>query len=187
MNTNALLSARGRSLVAAAVVAAMLAGCSTLSGRPATPLVSKRDEPGVVLCMSEQTSGGGIRIVGRFEKGIYPVTRVTLEYRTATPSDAAPTTVGPGGRLMLANARAERITYRKGSDEVSFSIAGDAARSLRGKVLWYRWIVEYDRNGSMYNDVTDVHRTSLEEAGLPRAPGSPGPDSSIALPTTRRR
>jgi hypothetical protein len=176
-----------RSAIPAAMLAGFLAsGCTSLVGRPATPLTIKREDPGIVLCQSERV-GGGIRLIGVLDKGIYPITRVTLEYKTASPSETAPTVTSPGGKLALANARAEKVAYRKGADEVSFTISADAARSLANKVLWYRWIVEYDRNGSMYNDVTDVHRTSIDEAGLPRSPGTPGPDSSVALPTTRRR
>ena len=174
-------SIRVRAFSAVVIAGALVSGCTSLVGRPATPLTTKRDEPGVVLCQSERISGG-IRLVGKLEKGIYPINNIVLEYRTASLSEPAPTVVGQGGKLMLASPRSEKIAYRKGADEVSFSIGADAARSLAGKVLWYRWVVQY---GSGYADATDVHRTSLDEAGLPRSPGTPGPDSSIAPPHRR--
>lgn len=161
----------------------LLSGCATSmgAGSSAGPLSIKRDEPGVILCGSERT-GGGIRIVGKLNEGIYPITNVTLQYRLADRSDAPPAVPVSGG-LQLSEPRSAKGTYRKGSKEVSYSIDADAARSLRDKVLWYRWIVTYE-GGS---DATDIHRTSLDEAGLPRAPGTPGPDTSIALPVGRRR
>jgi hypothetical protein len=92
-----------------------------------------------------------------------------------------------GKRLELAGARSQKVNYRKGAREVVYTIDADAARGLRGKVLWYRWIITYDKGGSARTDATEVHRTSLEEAGLPRAADAPGPDASVALPTTHRR
>jgi hypothetical protein len=154
-------------------------------GKPAEPLQVKRDEPGVVLCMSERV-GSGIRIVGKLNEGIYPVTRVTLEYRLADASDAVPAIPGPGtGGMQLTEPRTAKGTYRKGSKEVSYTI--DDARSLRDKVIWYRWNIAYDRGGTEKIDATSIHRTSIDEAGLPRSIGTPGPDASVALPTTRRR
>jgi hypothetical protein len=169
----------------AALCLAMLtaSGCATSmsGGGPAGPLSVKRDEPGVILCASERT-GGGIRLVGKLNEGLYPITNVTLQYRLADFSDAPPALPGSGG-LQLTDARTAKGTYRKGSKEVSYSIDADAARAMRGKVLWYRWIVTYE--GGV--DTTDIHRTSLDEAGLPRAATTPGPDTSIALPVSRRR
>lgn len=161
---------------------ATLMGCATsMSGGSAGPLQLKRDEPGVILCGSERT-GGGIRLVGKLHEGIYPITNVTLQYRLAGFSDAPPAVPGQGG-LQLTEPRTAKGVYRKGAKEVSYTIDGEAARSMRDKVLWYRWIVTYE--GGV--DATDIHRTSLEEAGLPRATGTPGPDTSIALPVSRRR
>lgn len=175
-----------RRLLVAVLVAGMVSGCSTMAGRPTTALSIQRDEPGVVLCMSERTGGGGIRIIGKLETGVFAITRATIQYRTAGPSDAVPAAPA-GSRLELTGARSEKVAYRKGAGEVVFAIDADAARNLRGKVLWYRWIIEYDRNGSPFTDVSDIHRTSIEEAGVPRAASTPGPDTSVALPTTRRR
>lgn len=169
----------------AAFVAALLslatlaAGCTTLIGRPTSPLLAKRDEPGVVLCLSERTSSGGIRILGRLENGIYPIERVSIEYRTAGPSDPVPAMRGDDGKLDLNDARTEKVPYRKGSDSVAFDVSADAARSLGEKVIWYRWIVDYDRGGSTRSDRTDIHRTSVAEAGHPRSATSPGPDTSV--------
>ena len=162
---------------------ATLAGCSTMTGQPAEPLQAKRDEPGVILCASERV-GGGIRIVGKLNEGIYPITSVTLEYRLAGFSEAVPATPGtsPGG-LILTQPRTAKGTYRKGSKEVSYTIDADTARGLRDKVIWYRWLIGY--GGKV--DATTIHRTSLDEAGLPRAIGTPGPDTSVAQPTTSRR
>ena len=172
-------------LIAAALAATLAAGCSTMMvGRPAASLTLKHDDPRIVECLSERTENGGLRLIGKLEDGIYPVSRATLEYRTAGPSDAAPTAVASGGGMALANARSEKVAYRKGADAVVFDIEGDGARSLRGKVLWYRWVLEYDRGGSPYKNVTDVYRASLEEAGVPRSATTPGPDSSIG--TARR-
>lgn len=172
-------------LAATLVATAMLTGCTTMVGLPAEPLSIEREEPGVILCQSER-AGGGIRLTGKLSAGIWPITRVTLEYRIADPSDPVPAT-GEDGVLVMSNARSTRVDYRKGSESVSYTIDANAARALQGKVLWYRWIVTYDRKGSVRTDVTEIHRTSLDEAGLPRAPGNPGPDSSVALPVTRRR
>jgi hypothetical protein len=161
-----------------------LSGCATSSmtgGGSAGPLQIARDEPGVILCASERV-GGGIRIVGKLNEGIYPITNVTLQYKLAGFSDAPPALPGQGG-LQLTEPRTAKGSYRKGSKEVSYVIDADAARSLRDKVFWYRWVVTYQ--GGV--DVTAIHRTSLEEAGLPRSAGTPGPDSSIALPVSRRR
>jgi len=180
---------RIRAIVLAATVGAgLLSGCATMVGRPAPPLLAKREEPGVILCMSERVRGGGIRIVGKLNMGIYPITRAVLEYKIADVSDPVPATPDERGRaLVLTGARSTKVDYRKGSGDVSYTIDGDAARNLRGKVLWYRWLVTYQRGGSEGLEATEIHRTSVEEAGLPRDPGSPGPDSSVALPTTRRR
>jgi len=180
---------RIRAIVLVATLAAgLLSGCTTMVGRPAPPLLAKREEPGVILCMSERVRGGGIRIVGKLNIGIYPITRAVLEYRITDVSDPVPTTPDESGRrLVLSGARASKVDYRKGSGDVSFTLDADAARNLRGKVLWYRWLVTYQRGGSEGIEVTEIHRTSLEEAGLPRDAGSPGPDSSVALPTSRRR
>lgn len=172
-------------LVLALAAAAALSGCTTLVGVPAEPLSIQRDEPGVVLCQSAR-AGGGIRLVGKLNVGIYPITRVTLEYRVADASDSVPATT-EGGRLVLSNPRTDRGQYRKGAEEVSYAIDANAARALEGKVLWYRWILTYDRNGSARTEATPIHRTSLDEAGLPRAPGNPGPDSSVAPPVAVRR
>ncbi|HXC52838.1 MAG TPA: hypothetical protein VN634_18275 [Candidatus Limnocylindrales bacterium] len=172
--------------LAAGLLATVIAsGCSTMGtgGRPAAPLTIKHDEPTIIECMSERTDSGGLRLIGKLDPGIYPITRATLEYRTAGPSDAPPTVPAPSGGLALASPRSEKVAYRKGADEIVFNVEGDAARSLRGKVLWYRWILEY---GSSSN-ATDVYRTSLEEAGVPRSATTPGPDSSVALPSGRRR
>ncbi len=167
-----------------AVCLAGLSGCATSmsGGTSAGPLQVKRDEPGVILCASERT-GGGIRIVGKVNEGIYPITNVTLQYTLAGFSDAPPAVPGGSAGLQLTEPRSVKGSYRKGSKEVSYTIDGDAARVLRDKVIWYRWIVAYE-GGS---DATDIHRTSLEEAGLPRAVGTPGPDTSIALPSSARR
>lgn len=177
---------RFATLLAAAAAASLLAGCSTLAGKPAAPLLAKREEPGVVLCMS-QRAGAGLRLVGRLNQGIYPITRATVQYRIADVSDAVPATSEGGRGLELLSPRSTKVPYRKGADEVVFTVDGDAARALRGKVLWYRWIIAYDRGGSERTDVTAIHRTSLDEAGLPRAAGNPGPDMSVAEPTKRRR
>lgn len=175
-------------VLAASIAAGLLSGCSTLAGRPTLPLLAKRDEPGVILCMSERIRGGGIRIVGKLNAGIYPITRAVIEYRSADVSDPVPAAPDERGRkLVLSSPRATKVNYRKGAGEVSFTIDAEDARSLRGKVLWYRWLVTYQRGGGEGTEVTEIHRTSLEEAGLPRDPGAPGPDSSVALPTTRRR
>lgn len=183
-----LASLRRRAAIAATVCSFAgfaLSGCSTLVGRPASPLLAKRDEPGVVLCLSERTAGGGIRLVGRLETGIYPIRRAAIEYRTADVSAAVPAAPGEDGPLELTAARTEKVAVRSGAKEVVFDIGPDAARGLGDKVLWYRWIVEYDRNGSLRTDRTDIHRTSREEAGLPRAAGNPGPDASVAAPVKR--
>ncbi len=172
-------------LVAGALLAAALSGCSTMTGKQAEPLSIQRDEPGVILCQSERAAGG-IRLVGRLNVGIYPITRVTLEYRIADASDPVPA-VNENGRLTLSGPRTDRGQYRKGAEEVSYAIDANAARALQGKVLWYRWVISYDRGGSVRTDATAIHRTSLDEAGLPRAPGNPGPDSSVALPVSARR
>jgi len=171
--------------VATVLLMALLPGCSALVGRATTPLTARRSEPGVVLCMSERV-GGGIRIVGRLEKGIYPITRATLQYKIGSPSEPVP--ASPASNVLeLQGGHAENVSYRNGDDEVAFTIDGDAARALRGKVLWYRWIIEYGRGGGADSHRTDLHRTSLEEAGLPRSAGTPGPDSSVALPSSARR
>jgi hypothetical protein len=169
-----------KKLVLALCLAGLTSGCATgmSGGGSAGPLAIQRDEPGVILCGSERT-GGGIRLVGKLHEGIYPITNVTLQYRLADFSDAPPAAPGSGG-LQLTTPRTAPGTYRKGSKEVSYSIA---AEHLRGKVIWYRWLVSY--SGGV--DATDIHRTSLDEAGLPRAAGTPGPDTSIALPVSRRR
>ena len=160
-----------------------LTGCAAGvgGGRSAGSLEIRREQPGVVLCASERV-GGGIRIVGKLHEGIYPVTGVTLQYKLAGFSDAPPAAPGEGG-LQLTDARSAKGTYKKGSKEVSYTIDADAARSLRDKVIWYRWIIASEGG----TDATDIHRTSLDEAGLPRATGTPGPDTSIALPVSRRR
>lgn len=173
-------------LLAAAAAASLLGGCSTLVGKPAAPLLAKREEPGVMLCMS-QRAGAGLRLVGRLNQGIYPITRATVQYRIADVSDPVPASTAEGDGLQLVNARSTKVPYRKGADDVVFTIDGDAARALGDKVLWYRWIITYDRGGSERTDVTAIHRTSLPEAGLPRAAGRPGPDMSVVQPTTRRR
>ena len=169
-----------KKLVLALCIAGLTSGCAAgmSGGGSAGPLQLKRDEPGVILCGSERT-GGGVRLVGKLHEGIYPITNVTLQYRLADFSDAPPAAPGSGG-LQLTTPRTAPGTYRKGSKEVSYSIA---AEHLRGKVIWYRWLVSY--SGGV--DATDIHRTSLDEAGLPRAAGTPGPDTSIALPVSRRR
>ncbi|MFN2426765.1 MAG: hypothetical protein ABR587_10020 [Candidatus Binatia bacterium] len=178
-----------RTLVMATVVSALLAsGCTTMAGRPAVPLLSKRPEPGVVLCLSERTAGGGIRIIGKLNQGNFPITRATIETRTAPVSDPVPAAADDNGRtLVLSNPRPNKVNYRKGAGDVSFAIDGNTLRSLGDKVIWYRWIIAYDAGGTERVQITDIHRTSLEEAGLPRAPGSPGPDSSVSLPVTTRR
>jgi hypothetical protein len=166
--------------VLALCIAGLTAGCAagTGAGRSAGPLQVQRDEPGVILCASERT-GGGVRLVGKLHEGVYPITNVQLQYRLAAFSDAPPTVAGGTG-LQLAEPRTTPGTYRKGSKEVSYTIAAD---NLRGKVLWYRWLVSYA--GGV--DATDIHRTSLDEAGVPRSAGTPGPDTSIAQPVSRRR
>lgn len=174
-------------IVAACATAFVASGCATMAGRPTSPLTAKREVPGVVLCTSERTSGGGIRIIGQVDPGIYPITRAAIEYRIAGASEAPPTAPDATGRLALPGARSEQVKYQKGAKSVAYSIDADAVRNLRDKVIWYRWLVTYDRGGSPRIDATDVHRTSAEEAGLPRAVGAPGPDTSVALPVTRRR
>lgn len=173
---------RAAALAGALAITTLAAGCTTLIGKPTSPLLAKREEPGVALCLSERTSSGGVRIIGRLEKGIYPIQRVSIEYRTAGPSDAVPAATGEDGRLDLLDARSEKVAYRKGADDVTFDVSADAARSLGEKVIWYRWIVDYDRNGSLRSDRTDIYRTSVDEAGHPRSAVSPGPDTSVVAP-----
>ena len=104
-----------KKLLATVVATAMLAGCSTMVGQPTEPLQVKRDEPGVVLCMSER-AGGGIRLVGKLNEGIYPITKVTLEYRLAGVSDAVPAIAGEStGGLQLTEPRSAKGSYRKGA------------------------------------------------------------------------
>jgi len=160
-------------------LAAFANGCTQMAGRSAEPLLAKRDEPGVVLCLSERTGGGGMRLVGRLEQGIYPIKRASIEYKSAGVSDPVPAAPGERGELELTGARSEKVPYRGGASEVVFDIGPDAARGLRDKVLWYRWTIEYDRGGTLRADRTDIHRASLDEAGLPRAAGNPGPDASV--------
>lgn len=176
-------------LIVVAMFASLVvaAGCATMAGRPSAPLDVKRENPGVVLSTSERTAAGGIRIIGRLDPGIHPITRASIEYRLAGPSDAPPTSPDPSGRLALAGARSEQVRYEKGSKEVVYAIDPRAVRNLGDKVIWYRWIITYNRGGSAKADVTDVLRTSAEEAGLPRSVTTPGPDTSVALPTTGRR
>ena len=183
-----LRSGAHAAMLSIAVSVGLLSGCTAMVGRPTSPLTAKRDEPGVMLCMSERVSGGGIRIVGQLNPGIYPITGASIEYRSAGPSDAVPATSETGGKgLVLTGAHSEKVEYRKGAKTVTFTIGADAARNLRDKVLWYRWTIGYDRNGSPASEVSEIHRTSLEEAGLPRDAWNPGPDSSVALPSARRR
>ena len=174
-----------RRAVAVTLLAAMslAAGCATLIGRHVDPLATRRAEPHVELCLSERLSGGGMRLLGRMEPGKYRVTNVRLEYRIASPSSAPPVEDAGGRRLRLLSPRTAKVEWRAERGEVVFGVEGDAARSLAGKVLWYRWVVEYDRDGSPRQEATSVHRASLDEAGLPRDPFSPGPDSSIAPPS----
>ena len=182
MNSRSLSSA----LLLLAAATGLVSGCATMSGKQTSPLTTRREIPGVVLCMSERTAGGGIRIVGRVDPGIYPITGATLEYRVAGPSEDAPTAPDQGGGLMLAGARTAKVQYEKGSHEVAYTIEPGGMRNLGDKVLWYRWLLGYER-GSQRVDATEVHRTSADEAGLPRAPGSPGPDASVATPATTSR
>jgi hypothetical protein len=176
-----------KKIVAVTLLTAMLAGCSTMTGQSAEPLLAKREEPGVVLCMSER-AGNGLRLVGRINQGIYPITGVSLQWRTTGFADSVPGIPGeaPGG-MVLAEPRSTKVNYRKGANEVSYDIGADAARGLRDKVIWYRWLVTYDHGGTPRIDATAIHRTSIEEAGLPRATGTPGPDTSVALPVSARR
>jgi len=162
----------------------VLGGCA--ASKPPAAL-SSRKEPAVVLCSSQRTDGGGLRIIGRLDPGIYPITRTAIEYTIAEASSAPPATPDETGkRYLLTGSRTESVSWRKGSNEVPYTISADAARRLSGKVVWYRWIVEYDR-GSLASTETDVHRTSLEEAGLPRSASTPGPDGSIAMPASRKK
>lgn len=172
---------RRAALAAVLTLAGLASGCTQLVGRPAEPLLAKREEPGVVLCLSERTDGGGVRLLGRLNLGIYPIKRAAIEYKTAGVSDAVPATT-VDGELELTGARTEKVAYRSGAADVAFDVSPEAARNLRDKVIWYRWIIEYDRGGSLRADRTAIHRTSLEEAGLPRAAGNPGPDASVVPP-----
>lgn len=183
-------TARSTRTAAVLALAATLltTGCTTLIGRSTQPLLAKRDEPGVELCLSERTDRGGIRIVGRLNQGIYPITRASIQYRTAGASDPVPATTADNGRdLVLVGPRTEKVAYRKGATEVSFTVDPEAARALGDKVIWYRWIIDYDRGGSPRTEATAIHRTSVAEAGLPRATAEPGPDSSVVMPGARQR
>lgn len=187
MNTNTSASPSRPSLrpfVAAALLAAMTAGCSAMPGRGAGVALSRRDEPSVVLCLSQRTSGGGLRLVGRVETGTFPILGAQVEYRTADPSDPPPAAT-EGGEFELTGARTQKVDVRKGAEDVSFSIDPEAARRLGDKVIWYRWTIRYGRGGGERASRTAIHRTSLEEAGVPRDPSQPGPDSSVA-PLARR-
>lgn len=175
-------------LLVLSVSLALLSGCASLVGKPAPPLLAQRDEPSVVLCQSQRIRGGGIRLIGRLNRGIYPLTGATIQYRSAGVSDSVPATTDPKGQtLVLANPGSSKGAYRKDDDLVEYVIDGADVRRLGDKVIWYRWIIDYDRGGSRRSEATDIHRTSYEEAGLPRDPGSPGPDSSVGLPASRRR
>lgn len=178
----------GRTILVAALSAGLLAGCGAMSGKAAPPLLAKREIPGVILCMSQRTVGGGLRLVGKVDPGIYPITRATIEYRSAGVSDAVPAVVDPSSkRFELTGSRSEPVKYARGSSEVVFVVSPQNARTLQGKSLWYRWTLTYDKGGSMRTDQTEIHRTSLEEAGVPRDVGALGPDASVALPVARKR
>lgn len=173
--------------LALVLAAGMLSGCSGMIGRAAPPLLAKREIPGVVLCMSQRTSGGGMRLTGQIEEGNFPITRAAIEYRSANVSDPIPASVSEETkRLELTGTRTETVPYRAGAKDVSFNISPEAMRSLSGKVLWYRWIISYDRGGQR-SDVSGIHRASYAEAGLPRDAGAPGPDSSVVLPSSHKR
>ncbi len=161
----------------------VLGGCAAT--KPAA--LSSRKEPAVVLCTSERADGGGLRIIGRLDPGIYPITRTAIEYTIAEASDAPPVSPDESGkRYLLTGSRTESVAWRKGSTEVPYTISADAARRLAGKVIWYRWLVEYEGPGPGTTE-TDVHRTSVDEAGLPRSASTPGPDGSIAMPASRKK
>ena len=181
-----MIATTSRLATALALVTALsvLGGCAA-AARPAA--LSSRKEPAVVLCTSERTEGGGLRIVGRLDPGIYPITRTAIEYTIAEASAAPPVSLDETGkRYLLTGSRTESVSFRKGSNEVPYTISADSARRLAGKVVWYRWLVEYE-GGGMGSTETDVHRTSIEEAGLPRSASTPGPDGSIAMPASRKR
>lgn len=168
--------------LAALVVAALTAGCSAMPGRPPGTALMKRDEPSVVLCTSERTADGGIRLIGRLETGKYPISGAEIEYRTAEASDPPPVTTS-GREFELSGATKRKGEFSKSEPVVTFTIAPDAARRLGDKVVWYRWTVLYGSGSAR----TAVHRTSVAEAGLPRAANEPGPDSSVAPGTARGR
>lgn len=167
----------------------LAAALSVLGGCAATkpPALSSRKEPAVVLCTSERTDGGGLRIVGRLDPGIYPITRTAIEYTIAEASEAPPVSPDESGkRYLLTGSRTEAVSWRKGSNDLPYTIPADSLRRLAGKVVWYRWLVEYEGPGTGSTE-TDVHRTSVEEAGLPRSASTPGPDGSIAMPASRKK
>lgn len=174
---------RAASIAVLVGLAGMAAGCATLTGRPTSPLLAKHDEPGVMLCLSERTPSGGIRLIGRIEGGLYPIQRASIEYRTAGPSEQVPADSGENGKLDLIGGRTEKVAYRKGAQEITFDISAETTRNLGDKVIWYRWVLDYDKNGSLRSDRTDIHRTSVDEAGHPRSTTSPGPDASVVAPS----
>jgi hypothetical protein len=175
----------GTGLVAALLSAAVASGCGA-TRQAAAPSV--RTDPAIVLCSSQRSPDGGIRLVAFVEPGIYPITRAAIEYRTGEPGDLPPTMPDATGKdIQLAGARSDAAPYDKGSREIPYRIGPAAVRDLGNKVIWYRWSLEYDRNGKPSAVHSPIHRSSALEAGLPRAPDVLGPDASIALPDVFKR
>jgi len=175
----------GTILAAGLLSAAVASGCAATRQAVAPPV---RTDPAIVLCSSQRSSDGGIRLVALVEPGIYPITRAAIEYRTADPGELPPTMPDASGKgVQLAGARSDAAPYDKGSREIPYRIGPAAVRDLGNKVIWYRWSLEYDRNGKPSVVHSPIHRSSALEAGLPRASDVLGPDASIALPDTLKR
>jgi len=172
-------------LVAVFLSVAVASGCAA-TRQAAAPTV--RTDPAIVLCSSQRSPDGGIRLVAFVEPGIYPITRAAIEYRTGEPGDLPPTMPDATGKgIQLAGARSDTAPYDKGTREIPYRIKTTTVHDLKNKVIWYRWSLEYDRNGKSITVHSPIHRSSALEAGLPRAPDVLGPDASIALPDVLKR
>lgn len=169
---------RSRATLLAVAVALGTTACAASRTQPST-----LKEPAVALCSSRRDADGGLTIIAAVQIGLYPVVASRVEYRVAAPSDPPPIAVDEEGtELALQSPTTESVSPARESGEIAFRVSPAAVRGLGDKLLWYRWILTYDRNGSERTLASAIHRTSAAEAGLPRAADVAGPDASVALP-----
>ena len=174
---------RNRTTLAALAFAIFASGCAATSPQSQNGFMPTKRAAGphdpIILLGYSQMTGDGLRIAAKIDPGTYPLKDVAVSIATTDAGDPAPTTIDETGKPALAATSTEKGRFDSKDEEIEFTIGRGGLAKIKDRVVWYRWTVRYDRDGTLRMLQSPIFRTSRDEAGLPRAAEQPGPDVSI--------